>query len=132
MTEALRVHKGGCHCGAIRFEIEAPARLTVLPCNCSICRMSGFDGVIVKAARFRLMQGADQLTDYRFNTGKASHPFCRVCGIKSFYYPRSNPEGVSVNLHCLDEGTVEAVTQLPEFDGRNWEAAMAIAAPHCQ
>ena len=41
-------------------------------------------------------------------------------GVKSFYVPRSNPDGWSVNLRCLDPGTLESVV-LEDFDGRNWE-----------
>jgi hypothetical protein len=113
-------HRGGCHCGAVRFEVDAPARLVVSDCNCSICRMTGFLHLIVPAARFRLLAGEESLTTYSFGTGVAKHRFCRRCGIKSFYVPRSNPDGFSVNARCLDEGTVESMTVEP-FDGRHWE-----------
>jgi hypothetical protein len=113
-------HHGGCHCGAVRFAVEAPARLAVTECNCSICRMSGFLHLIVPASRFRLLAGAEALSTYTFGTGVAKHHFCRHCGIKSFYVPRSNPDGFSVNARCLDEGTVERL-EIEPFDGRNWE-----------
>ena len=93
----LVAHRGGCHCGAVRFEVDAPARLLVHDCNCSICAMSGFQHLIVPGSRFRLLAGADALTEYTFNTGVARHLFCRRCGVKSFYEPRSNPDGYSVN-----------------------------------
>jgi hypothetical protein len=115
-------HRGGCHCGAVAFEVEAPARLTVQDCNCSICSMSGFLHLIVPASRFHLLRGADALETYRFNTGAARHLFCRHCGIKSFYVPRSNPDGYSVNARCLTPGTVEELVVEP-FDGRHWETA---------
>lgn len=122
MTDpSLRIYRGGCHCGAVRFEIEAPSRVTVQDCNCSLCAATGFLHLIVPATRFRLLSGSDQLTEYRFNTGVARHLFCKVCGIKSFYVPRSNPDGYSVNLRCLDRNQFEAVTIEP-FDGQNWEA----------
>jgi hypothetical protein len=114
------LHRGGCHCGAVRFEVQAPARITVQRCNCSICSMTGFLHLIVPAADFQLRSGADALTPYTFNAGVAKHLFCRFCGIKSFYVPRSNPDGYSVNLRCLDPGTVESVT-FEDFDGRHWE-----------
>lgn len=120
MESRLVIHRGGCHCGRVRFEVQAPARLDVLDCNCSICRMSGFLHLIVPAERFKLVSGAEALTSYRFNTGTARHLFCSVCGVKSFYVPRSHPDGYSVNLRCLDPGTVEDVRSAP-FDGRNWE-----------
>ena len=120
----LVTHRGGCHCGAVAFEVEAPARVTVSDCNCSVCRMSGFLHLIVPAARFRLLRGAEELSEYRFNTGTARHLFCRRCGVKSFYVPRSNPDGYSVNLRCLDPVTLEEVTIEP-FDDDDREASDA-------
>ncbi|WP_347260192.1 GFA family protein [Rudaea sp.] len=120
-------HHGRCHCGAVRFEVDAPARIAALDCNCSICRMTGFLHLIVPAARFRLRAGAEALTEYTFNTGAAKHRFCRVCGIKSFYVPRSNPDGVDVNVRCLDPATIEAVDVQPFDDGDRDAATAAIA-----
>jgi hypothetical protein len=117
------LHAGGCHCGRVRFEVEAPAEITVSECNCSICRRSGYLHLIVPKLRFRLLQGEDALTAYTFNTGTARHLFCKVCGIKSFYVPRSHPDGFSVNARCLDPGTVKSMTVRP-FDGVNWEASV--------
>ena len=119
-AQALTTHPGGCNCGRVRFEVDAPAELLVQDCNCSLCRMSGYWHLIVPAARFRLLSGQDDLVEYTFNTGVARHRFCRVCGIKSFYIPRSNPDGVDVNARCLDEGTVASI-EIEAFDGRNWE-----------
>jgi hypothetical protein len=113
-------HKGGCHCGAVRFELRAPRHVAVQRCNCSICTKTGFLHLIVPGADFRITQGADQLTTYTFNTGVAKHLFCRQCGVKAFYVPRSNPDGWSVNLRCIDEGTIDDVAY-EDFDGREWE-----------
>ena len=125
LTSAANVkHAGGCHCGRVRFEVEAGARIEVAECNCSICDKVGYLHLIVSADRFRLLKGRDELTAYTFNTGVAQHYFCRHCGVKSFYIPRSHPDGVSVNARCLDDGTVESMTVLP-YDGRNWDAARA-------
>lgn len=120
MASGLITHRGGCHCGAVRFEVEAPSRLVVQECNCSICAMTGFWHLIVPASRFHLLSDPGAIEEYTFNTGVARHLFCRRCGIKSFYVPRSNPDGFSVNARCLDRGTIEAITVEP-FDGRNWE-----------
>jgi hypothetical protein len=117
-------HRGGCHCGAVAFEVDAPARLTVSECNCSICRMTGYLHLIVPRTRFRLLRGAESLLEYRFHTGAARHLFCRHCGVKSFYVPRSNPDGYSVNLRCLERGTVEQVDIEP-FDDNERAAAEA-------
>jgi hypothetical protein len=121
------VHKGGCHCGRVRFELSAPAEIAVTDCNCSICSKAGYLHLIVSKAKFRLLQGGEFLTAYTFNTGKAKHLFCKVCGVKSFYVPRSHPDSYSVNARCLDQGTVARMTLRP-FDGRNWEAARASLA----
>jgi hypothetical protein len=115
-------HKGGCHCGRVRFEVDAPAHIEVNDCNCSICSKTGYLHLIVPKSRFRLVSGAEALTTYRFNTGTARHLFCSVCGVKAFYVPRSHPEGYSVNARCLDQGTVEQMTITPT-DGKNWEQA---------
>lgn len=113
-------HRGGCHCGAVRFEVEAGAVIETLACNCSRCDMLGFRHLIVPKTRFRLTSGEDALSEYRFGTGVARHLFCRTCGVSSFYVPRSNPDGFSVNARCLDTATVEEERVQP-FDGQNWE-----------
>jgi hypothetical protein len=83
--------------------------------------MSGFWHLIVPAAQFQLLRGEKFLTEYTFNTGAAKHRFCKVCGVKSFYIPRSNPDGVDVNARCIQRDTVRSITIEP-FDGQNWEA----------
>lgn len=113
-------HRGGCHCGAVRFEVLAPPRLEVSDCNGSICAMSGYLHLTVPKSRFKLTGGADSLVTYQFNTRTAKHLFCRTCGIKSFYVPRSHPDGYSVNARCLDAGTVEALI-ISKFNGQEWE-----------
>ncbi len=116
--------EGGCHCGAVRFAIEVQSPLEVLDCNCSICSKTGFTHLIVPHSDFVLLSGADSLTSYRFGTGAAEHLFCRTCGIKSFYQPRSHPEAWSVHFRCLDPGH-GIVPEVREFDGLNWEKARA-------
>jgi len=115
----MTTHKGGCHCGRVRFEVEAPADIQADRCNCSICRMSGYLHLIVPKNQFRLLSGEDDIETYTFNTGVAQHYFCRNCGIKSFYVPRSHPDGISVNVNCLMPDSIESVTVTP-FDGANW------------
>lgn len=122
MSRAFVTHTGGCHCGRVRFEVQAPAHIEVTDCNCSICAKTAYLHLIVPKPRFRLLSGEDVLTNYQFNTGTAKHYFCSVCGIKSFYVPRSHPEGVSVNVRCLDGGTVTGMTVVAT-DGKNWEQA---------
>lgn len=116
-----RAWSGGCHCGAVRFEVQAAEPLTVVECNCSICRQTGFLHLIVPAGQFRLLQGEAALRCYTFNTGVARHLFCQVCGIKSFYVPRSHPDGYSVNARCLD-GVEFDQLRVTTFDGQDWDA----------
>lgn len=123
-------YEGGCHCGAVRFAVEAPQAVEVERCNCSICRKSGFLHLIVPLARFELQSGAGDLTTYTFNTGVAEHYFCRRCGIKPFYKPRSNPDGMDINLNCLD--VQPAQVSIVEFDGQNWEDNAASLAHKSQ
>jgi hypothetical protein len=127
MSAPLVVHRGGCHCRRVRFEVDAPAVVDALDCNCSICRMTGFLHLIVPASRFRLLDGEEALTEYRFNTGAARHLFCGHCGVKAFYVPRSHPDGFSVNVRCLDAGTIEKVIITP-FDDNDRDAATAAIA----
>lgn len=116
--------QGGCHCGAVRFEADVPLQVRLLACNCSMCAKTGFLHMIVPHGDFRLLSGKGDLTSYRFGTGAAEHLFCRTCGIRSFYQPRSHPESWSVDYRCLDEGH-GLVGEIEAFDGRNWEAARA-------
>lgn len=114
------MHKGGCHCGAVRFEFAAPAKVTLTKCNCSVCSKTGFQHIFVPHADFTVISGVDQLTVYKFNTCAAKHLFCRQCGVKSFYQPRSHPGQWSVNYRCIDTGTL-GISDTIDFDGRNYD-----------
>lgn len=114
-------HRGGCHCGAVRFEVDADlAAVGVLDCNCSICVKKGFLHLIVEQANFRLVRGEDALATYRFGTRVAAHRFCATCGVHPFYTPRSHPDGVDVNVRCIDDIAVDTL-RIEPFDGRHWE-----------
>lgn len=113
------LYQGSCHCRAVTFEVDAPEEIIAQDCNCSICAKAGFLHLIVPKSKFRQLTGADDLARYTFNTGTAQHFFCKICGIKPFYIPRSNPDGVDVNVRCLDTPIPSLVIE--PFDGRNWE-----------
>ena len=123
-------YKGSCHCQAVKFEVEAPESIEVEDCNCSVCSKFGFLHLIVPSSRFKILSGEDNLTTYTFNTGVAKHTFCKTCGAKPFYIPRSNPDGVDVNVRCLDERPAD-ITIVP-FDGQNWEQNAASLAHKSQ
>lgn len=118
------IHKGGCHCGAVQFEVDAPADIEAVSCTCSMCSKTGFLHLFATRDEFRLLQGGDMLAEYQFGTKTARHLFCRECGVKSFYVPRSHPDGWSVNVNCLDRKTVTSL-KVSEFDGANWEQNIA-------
>lgn len=112
-------YQGSCHCRAVTFEVVAPEEVEVEDCNCSICSKAGFLHLIVPKKDFTLLSGKSDLTTYTFNTGVAKHSFCKHCGIKPFYIPRSNPDGVDVNVRCLD--TKPSQINIVKFDGQQWE-----------
>ena len=119
----MKTYRGGCHCGRVKFEVDGPQHLTALECNCSICSMSGFLHVIVRKEQFRLKTDMDSLNTYQFNTYNAQHFFCPECGVKSFYIPRSHPDGFSINLRCLSKINMDDIT-IQDFDGANWEKSI--------
>lgn len=114
------IYLGSCHCQAITFTVEAPEHLEADYCNCSICSKSGYLHLIVPLGKFQLLTGKEHLTTYTFNSGVAKHTFCQHCGVKPFYTPRSNPDGIDVNIHCLD--TKPLSVTISNFDGQDWES----------
>ena len=123
---AMPTYDGSCHCGRVRFRVTAELA-RIVRCNCSICTKKGFLHLIVPPERFELLSGADDLTEYRFNTGLAKHRFCRHCGIHPFYVPRSDPDKIDVNVRCL-EGVDADRIPADAFDGAHWEDAIATAS----
>ena len=110
-------HNGGCHCGRVRFEVKAPRFLEISECNCSICKKSGILHYVVRQEHFNLIKGEEVLTKYTFGTGIAEHPFCSICGIKSFYRPRAYPAGISINANCIDPDQIHGMKVVRQFDG---------------
>ncbi|KAJ2547566.1 hypothetical protein EV175_005168 [Coemansia sp. RSA 1933] len=98
----------------------APSELRIDECNCSVCIMKGFQHLIVPKSRFTLLTGEDNMTTYTFNTHIAKHFFCKTCGVQSYYIPRSNPDGYSINFRCLDKTNVTKF-EIEPLDGQNWE-----------
>jgi hypothetical protein len=118
-----KIYEGGCHCGRVKFRVQGDLD-AVTVCNCSICSKKGYVHMIVPRDQFELLRGADAISTYTFNTGVAKHTFCRHCGIHSFYTPRSHPDGISVNVRCL-EGVDVGSLHPSLFDGQHWEEFMA-------
>ena len=120
MINKTVTHKGGCHCKRVRYELIGAQNINVLECSCSICLPILYLHYIVPKDKFKLIKGKKYLTTYQFNKNIAKHYFCNVCGIKSFYIPRSHPNSISVNARCIDEGTIKKI-KTSKFDGKNWE-----------
>jgi len=117
-------YEGGCHCGRVRFAVQADlSQERILDCNCSICRKKGLLHLIVPEERFEILRGADDLETYRFGTGVAQHLFCSYCGVTPFYRPRSHPDGIDVNVRCLDDVALDQL-RIEPFDGQNWEESV--------
>lgn len=119
------IYQGQCHCGTVKFTVEAPEAIEAVKCNCSICSLTGFLHLIVPKSKFSLLSGDDNITTYRFNTGTAKHTFCSTCGVKAFYTPRSNPDGIDVNVHSL-KPQPKSISITP-YDGQNWEDNPSLA-----
>lgn len=119
--------KGSCHCGAVYFTVQIPDEssdeLEVFRCDCTICTKSGYLHLLVELSRvkFGSCDNDNLMTAYRFNTGTAKHTFCKVCGVKPFYVPRSNPQGLSVNVNCIDDREKLPRLKITKFGGREWE-----------
>lgn len=115
----MKKYTGGCHCGAVRFEVEMEEPTTAMTCNCSHCSIKGFMLAFVPAKQFTLLQGEDMLTLYHFHKEVIDHKFCKICGVESFANGKG-PDGsetVMVNLRCVDDLDI---SKLPvhEFDGK--------------
>ncbi|EGG18649.1 glutathione-dependent formaldehyde-activating [Cavenderia fasciculata] len=115
-------HHGGCHCGKVRYTVMAPTKnIYVVDCNCSICIKKGILHLIVPKSKFKVT-GQENLSTYTFNTGIAKHYFCKFCGIGPYYIPRSNPDGIDVNVKTFDNYHPDLFIPEP-YDGANWEKA---------
>ncbi len=114
-----KIHRGGCHCGKVRYEMTADVA-KVVSCNCSICMKSGALLTFIPATQFEIKSGEEDLIDYQFNKHAIHHMVCPDCGIKSFARA-TDPNGVpsvAVNVRCLDDIDLKALTII-EFDGRS-------------
>ena len=117
MTDTMP-YEGACHCGALQFRLNTRPPSALLRCNCSICELEDFLHWIMPLSHFEWISG--EANTYRFGSGVARHTFCPTCGVKPFYFPRSNPDGVSINARCVP-GLNWRALPVDEFDGQHWE-----------
>ena len=121
----MNTYHGSCHCGRIKFLVTTNID-KVVSCNCSICSKKGVLHHRITPEQFILMEGKEHLSLYQFDTKEAKHFFCKECGIHPFSNPRAAPNMYSINVRCLDDFDLESEEyELVEFDGRNWEEAVA-------
>jgi len=117
MTDTMP-YEGACHCRALQFRLNTRPPGALLRCNCSICELEDFLHWIMPLSHFEWISG--EASTYRFGSGIARHTFCPTCGVKPFYFPRSNPDGVSINARCVP-GLNWRALPVDEFDGQHWE-----------
>lgn len=118
---AVSMQQGGCHCGAVRYQVEIDPEAQAIACNCSMCGRSGTLLQFVPESAFKLEKGESNLTDYQFNKHLIHHLFCKTCGIKPFARG-TGPNGptIAVNVRTLDNVDVFAVaSKAKTFDGKN-------------
>lgn len=114
---------GSCHCGAVKFTTTLPFGLSsARRCTCSICRMRGAIAVTSTDENFRITEGEDKLSTYRFNTKTAEHHFCTTCGIYTHHKRRSNPDQLGVNVACLEGVSPFDFAEVVVFDGQRHPA----------
>lgn len=115
------IHQGSCHCGKVRFELQADINQAT-ECNCSLCLRVGALWHGTPDSKLRILSGEEELEVYQFHTMTAKHYFCRQCGVHPFSRPRIDPRIWVVNLRCVHEIDLSSV-RVSLFDGRNWESA---------
>jgi hypothetical protein len=126
----MKTYHGSCHCGAVRYEADVDLDAGTGKCNCSICTKRRAWGVSVKPDAFRLLSGADNVTDYQFGTMSVHHRFCRTCGVAAYgdgYVEQIGGAFVSISVNCLDDADPTQLAEAPVrySNGRDnlwWEA----------
>jgi hypothetical protein len=129
LSQGQRItYRGGCHCARVSYEVIGKLERVTM-CNCSICTKKAYLHWIVPREDFRLLTPWEALASYQFNTRTATHYFCPQCGVASFYIARSAPDGIDINVRCLEGVNLESLA-VDSFDGRNWEVAHAAGTAH--
>ena len=113
----MKEYFGGCHCGDIKFKFYANESVEIWKCNCSICKIYDYEHLFIRHDDFKIIKGNELIIKYSFGTKKAKHLFCKSCGVKSFYQPRSHPDSYSINLKCVEEPP--KIENTVYFDGKN-------------
>lgn len=113
-------HHGSCHCGVIRFTVQADLEVGVM-CDCSICKRKSAVMALIEPEQFKLETGQDNLSCYQFNTKLAEHYFCKTCGIYT-HHKRRTSQGMGVNIGCLEGITANDLSEVKHFKGSELSA----------
>ncbi len=113
-------HSGGCHCGTVSYEVDIDLERGVMSCNCSHCQMKGFLLSFVPAEKFTLLSGEENLQEYRFNTERIQHLFCKTCGVESFARGKDSKgaDTVMINVRCLKDVDIDGL-EVQKINGKN-------------
>lgn len=100
--------RGGCLCGAVRYEIEGPIEASE-HCHCGMCRKAhgaAFStNAVVESARLKVLDATGSLTTYESSPNRRKC-FCGRCGSQLFIRRSNRPEITVVTLGTLDDDPV--------------------------
>ena len=101
----MPILRGGCNCGAVRYEVTEPLEVAGY-CHCSRCQRRSGTAASPQArtapGAFRLLSGEAQLA--RFSPPDGSEKiFCRDCGSALYSQNPATPEVVSLRLGTFDD-----------------------------
>ncbi|HEX8591297.1 MAG TPA: GFA family protein [Candidatus Paceibacterota bacterium] len=113
----MKTYTGGCHCGAVKFEVETDLA-KVIECNCSHCSKKGLVLTFVPRDKFTLLSSEDMLMEYFFNKKAIRHLFCRVCGVQSYADGVTHPH-TAINVRCLDDVDVSSLS-ITQVNGKDF------------
>ena len=91
-----------CHCGNVKLNIESDLSI-IKQCNCSICKRKNAKMNILPKDALISISGEENLSTYQFGTNVAKHYFCKNCGIYTHHQRKSDPNGIGVNIGCIDD-----------------------------
>jgi hypothetical protein len=116
----MKTYAGSCHCGAVTYDVHMEELTGAMRCNCSRCHRLGWLLAFVPASAFHLKSGEESLIEYRFNTKRIAHLFCKTCGIESFARGKGpdDSDTVALNVLCL-EGVDPKTLVITEVNGKD-------------
>ena len=105
----MNAHAGGCHCGALRFELSTSQVLATLSpraCDCDFCTRHLAAWVSDAAGLLHIEADDARLRRYRQGSGQADFLLCTECGVLVAVMART------------DDGRLLGAVNRNAFDGR--------------